>query len=201
MRLLAAAFAVLSLASRAQAEDISRSFSRLREFFLERPAALDYRLVWDAKKQRYACKDARGQDGFNSVDVRRLLQDKRGECAWLYGKSLKFQDLNGAVLRGAGLGAAKLQYAELVGADLFSSDLRKASLHQADLGGADLRLANLREAVLFQADLPQADLRGADLSLADLTGADLQAARYDKNSRLPFDDDAALRRGMIKVEE
>lgn len=201
MRRLAAAFAVLFWACWARAESFPAAFSRLREAFSTRPATLDYRLLWDPQKGRYVCRDAQGQRGFNSVDLRRLLQDKRGECAWLYGRSFKFQDLNGAILRGAGLGAAKLQYAELAGADLFAADLRKAFLHQADLSRADLRLTDLREAVLFQTDLPQADLRGADLRQTDLTGADLREALYDKNTALPFDEETAAARGMIKVQE
>ena len=200
-RRAAALAALLCWAAAARADDFTRSLSGLREAVLAARGVLDYRLGWDAKRERYVCKDAQGTAGFNSISLSQLLKDKQGQCAWLYAKSLKFQDLTGATLRGAGLGAAKLQYADLVGADLFAADIRKAWMHQADLSGADLRLANLREANLFQADLPGADLRGADLTGADLTGADLKQARYDKKTLLPFDDQAAAERGMLKVDE
>lgn len=195
------ALAVLLYQAPARADDFSRSLSLLRETVLAPRTALDYRLAWDARRQRYVCKDSQGKDGFNSISPSQVIDEKQGECAWLYAKSLKFQDMTGAVLRGAGLGAARLQYAELMGADLFAADIRKASVQQADLSGADLRLANLREANLFQADLPGADLRGADLTDANLTGADLRQARYNAKTILPFDDKTAAERGMILIRD
>jgi uncharacterized protein YjbI with pentapeptide repeats len=58
-----------------------------------------------------------------------------------------------------------------------------------------------RRSRLRAANLSRADLRHADLADSDLDGADLRGARFNVQTRLPFDRDEALRRGMIFVAE
>lgn len=102
-------------------------------------------------------------------------------------------------LRGAYLFEAKLKNVDLRGANL-----NKTQLGKADLRGADLRGAKLTGAYLHKADLSGADLRGAEMLSkiggAELNQVNLTGARFDATTRLPFDDQEAARRGMVKVE-
>jgi uncharacterized protein YjbI with pentapeptide repeats len=56
-----------------------------------------------------------------------------------------------------------------------------------DYGGSRLRAARLSGA----------DLTWSDLRAADLEGADLRNAGFNQHTRLPFDHNEALRRGML----
>ncbi|MBK7864006.1 MAG: pentapeptide repeat-containing protein [Archangiaceae bacterium] len=105
----------------------------------------------------------------------------------------------GKDLRGAYLFEAKLQNADLRGANL-----AKTQLGRADLRGADFRGAKLTGAYLHKADLSNADLRGAELlskaNGAELNQVNLTGARFDAKTQLPFAEQEALRRGMVKME-
>jgi uncharacterized protein YjbI with pentapeptide repeats len=110
--------------------------------------------------------------------------------------------LEGAHLRGLGIGQLRLQRFDLSGIELpfaflnepdfrgsrlvdanfrmaclRKADFRGANLKRATLVGADLRNANLMGAHLPSAHLDDADLRRADLRGADLNGATLTNAR------------------------
>ena len=99
-------------------------------------------------------------------------------------------------LRGAYLYEAKLERVDFRGADL-----SRTQLAHADLRGADLRGANLKNAYLHKADLSGADLRGAELpEKMKLTHVNLTGAKFDDATALPFAQDEAVQRGMVKVE-
>lgn len=77
---------------------------------------------------------------------------------------------------------------DLIGADLRKADLIGANLRSALLVAADLSGNNLKGADLIGADLRDANLQGADLSRSIfLTQAQVNAARGDKNTKLPAD--------------
>ena len=140
--------------------------------------------------------------------------DLRG--AKLSGAELIEARLDGAQLQGADLTDASLTQASLEGADLRGADLRRAILKNAHLNQADLQVADLSEAVLFGSDLRRTDLRGtrmtqaalvdgkaADVSIVVSSGGSIRigrtrfaGARYDENTRLPFDSRQAATRNM-----
>ncbi|MDE2965114.1 MAG: pentapeptide repeat-containing protein, partial [Acidobacteriota bacterium] len=140
--------------------------------------------------------------------------DLRG--AKLSGAELIEARLDGAQLQGADLTDASLTQASLEGADLRGADLRRAILKNAHLNQADLQVADLSEAVLFGSDLRWTDLRGtrmtqaalvdgkaANFSIVDSSGGSIRigrtrfaGARYDENTRLPFDSKQAATRNM-----
>lgn len=90
-------------------------------------------------------------------------------------------------------------------ADMSHCELSGSNLSHADLRNANLNHANLSRCRLEMADLSGADLRGADLRAARLESAQLDQARlygalFDPGTRLPFDKESALRKGMIFLE-
>jgi hypothetical protein len=115
----------------------------------------------------------------------RLLNDKAGERANLWGADLQGADLRGADLEGADLWGANLQRANLQRANLWGADLQRANLQRANLQGADLRGADLEGADLSGANLEGADLWGASLEGADLWGANLRRANL-QGAKLDF---------------
>jgi uncharacterized protein YjbI with pentapeptide repeats len=110
----------------------------------------------------------------------------------------------GAMAQGKDLRGAYLFEANLKNVDFRGANLDKTQLGRADLRGADFRGAKLTGAYLYKADLSGADLRGAELLSktggAELTQVRLQGARFDSTTRLPFDEQEAARRGMVKME-
>ena len=108
----------------------------------------------------------------NTVDLMRLLEQRR--CvgcqladADLVHADLRDADLSGSNLRRANLGQARLDGARLAGADLSFTSLQGASLRGADLRGARLEGTDLR----------QSDLSGAQLDPGALGASHWQRAR------------------------
>lgn len=162
-----------------------------------------YQLRWVVKEQRYVCKNQMGEVGYNAISIKELKLTRQGACTDLRGANLWNAYLSKADLRGANLRGADLRNANLWNAYLKWADLRGAYLNKADLRGADLKGAGLNKADLSNADLSwaylgEADLRGADLRNADLSGAYLNQATYDDDTRLPFSENDARQRRMIK---
>ena len=97
--------------------------------------------------------------------------------------------LEGAYLRGLGVGQLRLQGFDLSGIEFHSAFLNEpdfrgsrlvgAKFRMACLRKADFRDANLRRAILVGADLRNAHLEGARLRDANLEGADLRGAHLD----------------------
>lgn len=176
-----------------------------------------FRLSWNGSE--YVCKNGEGRLGYNKIEVRELLRTKSGECADLEGMPLRYVDLMGADLDGARLGKSDLTGANLHGASLNGADLSRTLLSLANLGGAqmiavyaveaNLSMAVLTDAKLTKAHLTDADLSAAHLVAAELSGADLRSAvmekthlersTYDSQTRLPFGEDEAAKRGMFKI--
>ena len=120
--------------------------------------------------------------------------------------NLRRADLTDAALNDADLYRANLNQAVMGGASLKRASLGMAHLRNADLTGCDLREADLHGALLGHAKLDganigKADLTGADLRKASVENAVLESAFYDKDTKLPFGEPEAKRRGMIRVDE
>lgn len=170
--------------------------------------------------REFFCRNARGESGFNRGDPWELRRQKAGVCvdlsrtdSALIGANLEAADLRGIKLSGSELLLVDFSRADMRGAKLEGATLKKAKLSQADLRSADLTRAVLSNANLSYADLSDAamsaailrdaNLRGtllnrANLAWSSLDGADLTGARYDEETILPFDEETAARRGMIK---
>lgn len=155
---------------------------------------------WDGK--RWSCLNLMGKEGLNRFPVEEILMTKSGLCADLTTAPLDRADLSEAYLRGAGLRQAFLRRADLKGAILSWADLTGAHLEGAVMtevkaNGASFRGAFLSGAALKGANLMDADFRGADLGGAVLDDASLKRAVFDRDTKLPFGRDEALRRGMV----
>jgi hypothetical protein len=99
----------------------------------------------------------------------------------------------GADLRGANGAGSHFQNCGLA-----SADLRGAKFERAELRACDLRGARLQGSFWASASLRYLDLRDADLTDAVLLGADLRGSYFNSGTRLPFSDEEAQRRGMVK---
>ncbi|MEI8393168.1 MAG: pentapeptide repeat-containing protein [Rhodospirillaceae bacterium] len=148
-----------------------------------------------------------------------LRNDARGRRADLSftdltGLTLKDQELNGIIFKGACLHKVDFSHCDLTGADFFGADLESANLTGANLTGVDFRGANLHRAVLSNCNLSSADFRagtnqdnraclteakldhsflqqanltGCDMSGADLVDADLSGADLSQTVLLGAD--------------
>jgi uncharacterized protein YjbI with pentapeptide repeats len=139
-----------------------------------------------------------------------LLYEADIRGAKLVGAKLDHANFYEAVLDDADLGIAQLSVTTFNQASLKNAVLRHvhargASFVGADLQGADLNGANLHHAILDRANLRGAILQRANLSYVALRHAvlddvKLEGAQYtDSTIPLPFDDEEASRRGMVKL--
>jgi hypothetical protein len=134
------------------------------------------------------CHGVDGREGHSPGSRAVLERTGHGECADFSarGLNLTYLQLTGANLRGA----------RFTGVPWYLGSIRDSDLTGADLshttGQMEYRGSRLRGASLAGADLTYADLEGVDLD-----GADLRGARFGPHTRLPFDRDVALQRGML----
>jgi uncharacterized protein YjbI with pentapeptide repeats len=152
---------------------------------LHLPAGGQLRYRYDAATGR--CVGADGAEGLNPVTKELLRATRDLECADLRAGrvNITYLALDGANLRGA---------------DFTGNGCYLTEIERSDLTGA--RLTGLRgsDCRFTGSDLTGADLRGATLPRpATLEGAILTGARFDAGTRLPFDRDEALTRGMVEV--
>ena len=135
------------------------------------------------------CLDSEGREGYNRSSREALQKTGDAECAdFRRGFNLTYLRLNKANLRGANFSGVPWYLGSISDSDLTGANLSGTS------GQMVYRRSRLREAKLSGADLTWADLKDADLG-----GADLGSAQFSFHTRLPFDHDEALRRGMIFV--
>ena len=134
-----------------------------------------YQPVFDG--ERWVCKDAAGNEGYNKITVEDLVNTKTGACADLRNSYLngKIKGLTGACsLAGVNLKAANLSGStikcDLRGANLIGANLSSATLWKADLRGADLTLANMDYANLYGADRRGTILKNATVIMSDMGG-------------------------------
>jgi hypothetical protein len=133
------------------------------------------------------CLDAEGREGYNRSSRAELETTGDAECVDFRGRfNLTYLHLRSANLRGANFADVSWYLGEIADSDLTGADLSRTS------GQMVYRRSRLRAANLSRADLHYADLAEADLDRADLRGA-----RFNVRTRLPFDRDEALRRGMV----
>ena len=101
----------------------------------------------------------------------------------------------GAHFTFANLAAASLDAAIFAGAHLDSAQLLKVSAV-----GTDFRSASLAFASFANADLRKARFEDAWIKDTNFDGAQLEGATFDARTRLPFSEEVALSRGMVKTE-
>lgn len=211
--LLTAAHATIA-APRGEAQS---AMSQLREMAGSPSEAVStFRPHWRGSTLR--CLNDREEEGYNhsnrplSVEEPALCREYVGERVSVHGgcwgcrftglhlaradiswSNFDYADLDGAVIE-----RTNLRYATFRRASMRAARLAQLFLEEIDFTEADLRWANLGAADLKGAKLKGAKLNGAILSWAGLDGTDLQYAHYDQDTVLPFDDEEAARRGMIK---
>lgn len=118
---------------------------------------------------------------------------------------LAYANVDGADLRGSVFGG--FGYAIDL-SKIRNSDLRGAVFEQvtiADLSGSDLRDAVIEKIQSFSpgavVDFRNTNLCGATINSIDIVdNVLLDGARFDANSKLPFDVDRALAKGMVYQE-
>ena len=76
-----------------------------------------------------------------------------------------------------------------------ASRIRKNQFIECDLRQADFWGASLQET-----SFENSDLRGANLESTHLLFTNFKGARFDNNTKLPFSEEQALQRGMVKVD-
>jgi uncharacterized protein YjbI with pentapeptide repeats len=148
-------------------------------------AAEGFRYRYDAATGR--CVGPDGAEGLNPVTREMLRGGGDLECADLRAGrvNITYVELEGASLRGA---------------DFTANGCYLTEIRRSDLTGARLAGVRCRGGRFPGSDLTGADLRGADLpSPGTLDGAVVTGARFDARTRLPFDRDEALRRGMVET--
>jgi hypothetical protein len=152
------------------------------------PPAAPPRFRYDEPSGR--CLDSEGREGYNPGSREELQKTGEAECADFSGRALNltYLQLAGANLQGADFANVSWYLGSITDSDLTGANLSRTSGQMAYRG------SRLRKARLSGSDLTWADLRDVDLG-----GADLRAARFSRHTRLPFDHDEAVRRGMIFV--
>ncbi len=76
-----------------------------------------------------------------------------------------------------------------------ASRIRKSQFIECDLRDADFWGANLQET-----SFEKSDLRGANLQATYLLFTNFKEARFNSKTKLPFSEEEALSRGMVKVD-
>jgi uncharacterized protein YjbI with pentapeptide repeats len=152
------------------------------------PPAAPQRFRYDEPSGR--CLDSEGRAGYDRGSREELEETGEAECADFSGKGLNmtYLHLARANLQGANFANVSWYLGSITDSDLTGANLSRTSGQMAYRG------SRLRNARLSESDLTWSDLRDADLG-----GADLRDARFSRHTRLPFDHDEALRRGMVFV--
>jgi uncharacterized protein YjbI with pentapeptide repeats len=101
------------------------------------------------------------------------------------------------------------------GMDLKGANLKKVSFKKSDLKlffanatrfsnvsfkGAILESADFWGSQLLNVDFSEANLRGANLSNTFVLFTKFEKAQFDKYTQLPFSEEEALKRGMVKID-
>lgn len=131
-----------------------------------------YRAVFEG--DRYVCKNAKEEVGYNSVSPEEVLKSKEGECVYLVGVRWHGQSLSG---RRTNLRGANLNGALLVGANFSEADLTGARLYVQDMQGANLVRTKLRWADFSSGGEAGAPMTHIQATAVDLAHANLHRAR------------------------
>ncbi|MCG2726078.1 MAG: pentapeptide repeat-containing protein [Elusimicrobia bacterium] len=155
----------------------------------------------DSLNGEYECADLRNAYLMGVIMIGINLKGANMLGANLSWAVMGASDLSGAIMSLADLSNSIMLMANLSGADLSGANLNRIDLKEADLSGTDLGGANLIEADLREANLNEACLNAAILSMSNLSGAKLKDSKYNDMTFLPFSEEEANKRGMIKVAD
>ncbi|MBV8885718.1 MAG: pentapeptide repeat-containing protein [Chroococcidiopsidaceae cyanobacterium CP_BM_RX_35] len=124
---------------------------------------------------------ASAENSSNTLDLQKLLKDKKCIGCDLSNVNVTNTNLSGADLAGANLTGANLSGANLTGADLTDIILNKSKRFESNKRQVNFTNANLTGANLTGANLTGVNLTGANLTAANLTGANLAGAIFNKS--------------------
>lgn len=146
--------------------EVKRAQGRLEEWDSK------YRAVFEG--DRYTCKNAKGEVGYNAIPPEEVLKSLKGECAYLVGVRWHGMSLAG---RRTNLRGANLNAAVLVGANLTDADVTGARLYVQDMNGAILVRTKLRWADFSSGGEAGAPMTHIQATAVDLAHANLHRAR------------------------
>lgn len=153
---------------------------------LARSSSFSFKPVPDPEAfSGYSCRDAYGNKGLNSIDLRELAVTKVGYCGNFKGTSLpKGFDLSGADLRGAefvyaSIAGVRMAKADLTGATFFALDAYWLDLTEAVMNGIWIENSTFGYGKLDRVQMKNASVRGVMLygvrmSFANLDGIDMR---------------------------
>jgi uncharacterized protein YjbI with pentapeptide repeats len=102
---------------------------------------------------------------------------------------------NNMDLRGSHIKGSRFEKVDLKNSLAQAVRLVKVAFIDCDLQNINLWGANLQEV-----DFSDSDLRGANLENTFLLFTRFDRAKYNQKTRLPFSEDEAIQRGMLKVD-
>ncbi|MFC1523016.1 pentapeptide repeat-containing protein [Elusimicrobiota bacterium] len=174
-----------------------------KEDIVEHP--MPYKLVPEGSG--YACKNAKGEKGFNQVDLNKLVKEKKEDRGWIEhvfdGVNLECADLTAYNTEmGAWANMTRFIGSNLNGAQFQGVYMRVFKMKNSTLFGANFRGATLDQAAFDRTDMRMADFTGADLCAgfstrmnnsnlegANFTGAEAQKVQFEASNlkRAVFD--------------
>lgn len=126
------------------------------------------------------------------------------------GGNLSHMALREAILLQSEFINLKAQYLDLRGSHLKAVHFRDVDLNHLLAPGTrftktTFENCNLSEANFWGANLQETSFKGSDLSGADLINTfllftDFEGAKFNSDTKLPFSEESAIKRGMIKID-
>ena len=99
-------------------------------------------------------------------------------------------DIRGAHFKGVDFSKSDLENMLATGTRFIKINFQEANLTNANLWGTELLEINFKGS----------DLRGANLSRSFVLFSDFKGAKFNNKTQLPFSEEEALKRGMVKVD-
>ena len=168
-------------------------FTSTYETAVSAVAAVNQRFHYDSNPNHLGCYNRKGKSGYNPITknpqelIGLLSADPNsGECADLRGAKLAQISLSGNDDKHP----INFTGANFIGADLAGVDMYNVDLSGAKFDGDDLSTTELQKCTLFETDLTKIS---GDYVIDCINGS-----TYDNTTKLPFRDDVAENRGMIK---
>lgn len=101
-----------------------------------------------------------------------------------------FTDFKGAIVKGTTFKKVSLQEAFALG-----TRFEKTKFEECDLRGTSFWGSNL-----LQTEFINSDLRGVDFRTTFMLFTQFTGSKFNKHTKLPFTEEEAIKRGMIKVD-
>lgn len=108
---------------------------------------------------------------------------------------------NGTYMMQANFEGSDLTDAKFIGANVWGGGFKNSTLSRTDFSGADLSAVSFQGSTFYKTNFQGAKLFSTNFEGTNLSTVDLRGARYNKRTRLPFDQQEAARRQMILIEE